>query len=317
MSQPSDTTRTHTCFLATTEPKHVVYSNPSSSGNNYLVVAYDYDSNSIMMRPIKSRAAINLNEAIADIHNTLGKGGCKPQFHRLDNECSQELKEWWFTKRDIQFQLAPPHEHRSNAAERAIRTAKNHLAAGWWSTDLNFPMHLWDKTIPQAELTLNLLRQSRINPKLSTWEQINGRYDFNRTPIAPPGIRVKAHARPAQRQTWAPHTFDAWYVGPALEHYRFYTVWATKTRNLRIVNQLMWFPHHSFPRLDNLDLLRATVEDAIEVLRSPPTETFVSTMEDSHRSQLINFFGTLQQKQPHLQKSKHHSNQAVGSLHHL
>jgi hypothetical protein len=58
----------------------------------------------------------------------------------------------------------------------------------------------------------------------------------------------------------------------------------------------MWFPHHSFPRLDNLDLLRATVEDAIKVLRSPPTETFVSTMEDSHRSQLINFFGTLQQE---------------------
>jgi hypothetical protein len=157
-------------------------------------------------------------------------------------------------------------------------------------------MHLWDKTILQAELTLNLLHQSRINPKLSMWKQINGRYDFNRTPIAPPGVRVKAHARPAQRQTWAPHTFDAWYVGPTLEHYRCHTVWATKTRNLRIVNQLMWFPHHSFPRLDNLDLLRATVEDAIEVLRSPPTETFVSTREDSHRSQLINFFGTLQQE---------------------
>ena len=55
--------------------------------------------------------------------------------------------------------------------------------------DDKFPMSLWDKTIPQAELTLNLLRGSRINPKLSTWEQIHGRYDFNSTPIAPQALR--------------------------------------------------------------------------------------------------------------------------------
>ena len=128
------------------------------------MVAYDYDSNSIMLRPHKNRLAPQLKEAIADIHHTLAKGGCKPQFHRLDNECSQELKEW-FDTHHVKYQLAPPHEHRSNAAERAIRTAKNHLAAGWWSTDPDFPMHLWDKTLPQAELTLNLLRQSRVNPR--------------------------------------------------------------------------------------------------------------------------------------------------------
>ena len=59
----------------------------------------------------------------------------------------------------------------------------------------------------------------------------------------------------------------------------------------------MWFPTHPFPRLTNLDLLRATVEDAIVVLRSPPTETFASTLEATHRSQLITFFDTLQQRE--------------------
>ena len=222
--QPNDTTRMHTCFLATAEPRHIVYIDqtgrlpqPSSQGNNYLIIAYDYDSNNIMMRPLKNRSAPQLTAAIADIHNMLAKGGCKPHFHQLDNKCSTELKQW-FEQHHIQYQLAPPHKHRSNAAERAICTAKNHLAAGWWSMDPDFPMHLWDKTIPQAELTLNLLWQSCINPKRSAWEQLHGRYDFNRTPIAPPGIKVKAHARPTQWQTWAPHTFDAWYVGPAMEH---------------------------------------------------------------------------------------------------
>ena len=197
------------------------------------MVAYDYNSNNMFLRLIKNCSTTQLTKAIADIHHTLAQGGCKPQFHRLDNECSLELKQW-FEKQGIQYQLAPLHEHRSNAAERAIRTSKNHLAAGWWPMDPDFPMHLWDKTIPQAELTLNLLRQSRINPNLSGWEQIHWRYDFNRTPIAPPGIKVKVHARPTQQQTWAPHALDAWYVGPTMERYRCYTVWATQTRQTRV-----------------------------------------------------------------------------------
>ena len=152
--------------------------------------------------------------------------------------------------------------------------------------DPEFPMHLWDKTIPQAELTLNLLRQSRINPKMSAWEQIHGWFDFNRTPFPP-------HARPTQRQTWAPHTFDAWYIGPAMEHYRCYTVWAIQTRQTRVVIQLMWFPKQNFPRLTNIDLLRATIEDAITILRNPPQETFVGMLETTQRACLIDLFNTL------------------------
>ena len=44
------------------------------------------------------------------------------------------------------------------------------------------PLHLWDRLLPQALLTLNLLRGSRINPKLSAWAQVNGLFDYNRTP---------------------------------------------------------------------------------------------------------------------------------------
>jgi hypothetical protein len=98
--QPSDTKRTNMCFLAAAEPRHIVYSDqtgrlpqPSSSGNNYLLVAYDYDSNAILMRPIKNRTAEALTAGIQDIHNTLSKGGCQPKFHRMDNECPQQVKD--------------------------------------------------------------------------------------------------------------------------------------------------------------------------------------------------------------------------------
>jgi hypothetical protein len=140
-NQPIDNQRTNMCFLAAAEPRNIVYSDQtgrlpqaSTSGNNYLLIAYDYDSNAILMRPIKNRKAETLTAAIQDVHNTLTKGGCKPKFHRMDNECPQQVKDY-FQTRDVQYQLAPPDDHRSNAAERAIRTAKNHLAAGWYSTD--------------------------------------------------------------------------------------------------------------------------------------------------------------------------------------
>jgi hypothetical protein len=50
--QPEDATRSNYCFLTTAEPRHIVYSDqtgrlphPSAGGNNYLMIAYDYDSN--------------------------------------------------------------------------------------------------------------------------------------------------------------------------------------------------------------------------------------------------------------------------------
>jgi hypothetical protein len=80
--QPADTTRTNQCYLSASEPKHLVYTDqtgqlPSTSneGNKYLLVAYDYDSNCILLRPIRNRHADTLTKAIADIHTILSRGG--------------------------------------------------------------------------------------------------------------------------------------------------------------------------------------------------------------------------------------------------
>jgi hypothetical protein len=58
---------------------------------------------------------------------------------------------------DITFQLVPPYSHRRNSAEGAIRSFKDHLIAGLCSTEKSFPMHLWDRILPQAVITLNML----------------------------------------------------------------------------------------------------------------------------------------------------------------
>jgi hypothetical protein len=89
------------------------------------------------------------------------------------------LKDYLY-QQDITFQLVPPYSHIRNSAERAIRSFKDHLISGLCSTYKSFPMHLWDIILPQAVLTLNMLRTSRINPKLSAATHIFGQQDFNR-----------------------------------------------------------------------------------------------------------------------------------------
>ena len=64
----------------------------------------------------------------------------------------------FMTNANVDFQLIPPSVHHQNAAERAISTFKNHFIAGLCSVDKDFPLHLWDCLLPQALLTLNILR---------------------------------------------------------------------------------------------------------------------------------------------------------------
>jgi hypothetical protein len=80
----------------------------------------------------------------------------------------------------VDYQLVPHHWHRHNAAKRAISTFKEHFVAGLASVDPYFPLHLWDRLLPQAELTLNLLRTSIQHPQLSAAAQYHGKVDYNK-----------------------------------------------------------------------------------------------------------------------------------------
>ena len=80
------------------------------------------------------------------MHAKLCAAGLRPQLQRLDNECSAILKEF-LQAENVDYQLVPPGCHRRNAAERAIRTFKNHFIAGLCSLDKDFPLHLWDQLV--------------------------------------------------------------------------------------------------------------------------------------------------------------------------
>jgi hypothetical protein len=195
----------------------------SSRCNKYIMIVYSYNSNAILTEPLSSRTENELPQAYTVIHTKLTEHGLKPTLQRLDNEAPGKVKQF-MASNGVSYQLVPPHIHRRNLAERAIGTWKDHFIAGLSSLNPQSPMHLWCHLIDQATTTLNLMRPSCINPRLSAEAQLNGAFDYNHTPFAPPGTRVLVHEKVGQRRTWDTKGIDGWYLGRAYEHYCSYCV---------------------------------------------------------------------------------------------
>ena len=124
--------------------------------------------------------------------------------------------------------------------------------------------------LPQATASLNLLRNSRLNPRLSAEEHLNGTFDYNRTPIAPLSTRIVIHKKPTQRCTWAPHSQDGWYTGYAPEHYRCYTVYITTTSATYITDTLEFFSTQcTMPTTTSTDSAIFAARDLIHALQNP------------------------------------------------
>ena len=206
------------------------------------MVLYYHDSNAILAEPLTSLNERELIRSTHVLHAYLYDRGLAPQYQILDNECPGGIKTLLHNS-SVRFQLVPPYLHRTNVAKSAIQTYKDHLIACLSSCDPNLPLHLWDRLIPHAILTLNFLRLSRLNPILSEEAQLNVAFDFNCTPLAPPGTRVIVHETPDNRCTWAPYGVDGWYLGPAHDHYRCHCVYIPRTRAERIAKTVVFFPH--------------------------------------------------------------------------
>ena len=217
----------------------------SSRGNHYIFVLYNYDNNSIHATALPNRQAASIRNAWELTYKILVAHGHPTKLHILDNECSQDLKDA-FQKYAVPYQRVPPKEHRANSAERAIRTFKNHFVSILSTVDSNFPISEGDRLLPQTILALNLLRSSRIHPSLLAHASTFGNFDYNRTPLAPPGTQVVAHSSADSRTTFGPHGRIGWYIGPSLEHYRYYKIYFPDTFQKCDVLKVD-FSHKRFP----------------------------------------------------------------------
>jgi hypothetical protein len=191
-SNPPPRVDTHNIFCYATladKMKGTIYTNSTGAlparlhnGNQYFFIAYAYDPNYIYALPIQSGSSKHIIDAFETVFNDLTAKGHKPVFNVTDNQAAAAIKTF-LNEHDCAWQIVEPHNHRVNAAERAIQTFKNHFISGLCTTDQNLPFQLWDQLARQAEITCNLLWASRLNPHISAYQELTGKpYDWNAHP---------------------------------------------------------------------------------------------------------------------------------------
>ena len=116
-------------------------------------------------------------------------------------------------------------------------------------------------------ITLNLLQYSRTNPILSAHVAINRNFNFNATPLAPPGTKVLVHESSYTQPYFSTHAVDGWYTGPSLHHYLCYHCYTPSTSSTRHTDTVEFLPKQfDFPRITNTTYLCQAAEDIIRIL---------------------------------------------------
>ena len=248
----------------------------SRKGNQYIL--FSVLNGYIHLEPMPSKDGAAYVKAFSNTFDFFKSKKINVSYQRLDNETSN-LVEKFLKAKDIVVEYVPPNNHRANNAERAIQDGKCHIIATWCTTHPSFPLDLWDLTLPQIELTLNILRPFKPNPAQSAYEGIYGsKYDFMAHPIAPLGTLVVIHEKPAQRASWDPHGVKGFYIGPALDHYRCWCTWVIHTQKLRISDTLAWFPSPLvLPGSSPYEMVHAAIKDLTTALVNMSTHGNIIT----------------------------------------
>ena len=240
----------------------------SMSGNKYVMVMVEIDSSGILVEPMKNRTDNEMIRAYQTLVQRLQRANITPRKHVLDNEVSESMKELIRSKYNMQLELVPPGCHRRNAAEVAIRNFKSHFLSILAGVADDFPLQLWDRLLPQAEITLNLLRQSNATPTVSAYAHMSGPFDYNKMPLAPMGCKVQVHEKTDKRGTWAFHSVDGWYLSTSPEHYRTHKCHIKDTKSDRLSDTVQ-FQHKNItnPSVTPYDKIMHALSDCAKAIK--------------------------------------------------
>jgi hypothetical protein len=209
----------------------------------------------------------------------LATQGLSVDLQILDDEASAAYKHAITFTWQAKFQLVPPDMHRHNRAELAIKTFKGHFLAVLARVYPTFPLYLWEP-LPQAELTLDLLWQSALNPWISAWEFFQGPFDFTKTPLGPVGCCVLIHAKPATRCLWDFCTKEGFYIGFALDLYSCFKLVKSDTKSQVIsITVEVQHAYHTIPSPSAEDKIIHGLQVMSGTLTHAPLPTCMSQME--------------------------------------
>ena len=188
-------------------------------GNVCFFVMYHHGTNAIFAMPIPSLNSNSILVAYKKNFEYLVSKGYKPKINIMDNQATKAIH-LYLTPQECKLQLVKPGNHCVNAAKRAIQTFKNRFIGALGTTNVNFPIHLWDKMAPQVQDAINLVCRPHISPNKSVYEALEGPYDWNWYPLAPLDTKTVIYEDAEWCASWAPHGLDAWLLGPSKDHYR-------------------------------------------------------------------------------------------------
>jgi len=195
-------TKTHEAFFCIDDLTDSIHTDQtgafpftSQRGNRYIMVAIHLNTNYIFIEPMRNRTKEEMMRAYEKIINRMRMAGLGIKKHTLDNEASNALKQY-IRKQEIQFELVPPGNHRQNQAEHAIQIFKAHFIAILAGADNKFPLSLCCHLLKPTELTLNLLHQSKVVPKISPFTHVHGHHGYMKKPFAPLDCAIEAHVKP-------------------------------------------------------------------------------------------------------------------------
>jgi hypothetical protein len=104
----------------------------------------------------------------------------------MDNQWSEDLRDFAL-ELDIHIEFISTESKRANHAERAIRTAKNHII----TTRAGFHPDFSHALLHQMKLALNVIHSFEYDDNISAYEGIHrAKFEFKRHPIAPLGCKV-------------------------------------------------------------------------------------------------------------------------------
>jgi hypothetical protein len=195
----------------------------SQRGNRYIMVAIHLNANYIINEPMKNRTEEEMMVVYQRIGNRMQAAGLGFKKHILDNEASKAFKAK-IKENEMEYELIPPGNHQWNQAKRAIQTFKAHFISILAGVNDRFPLSLWCYLLEPMELTLNLLRQSNVAPKMLAFAHVHRHHNYMKKPFALLSCTIHSHVKPNDRRSWDARVNAGFNLRMSMEHHRCYRV---------------------------------------------------------------------------------------------
>ncbi len=176
----------------------------SQQGYWYIMAGIHLDANYIFCKLMKNQTKGKMITAYQKMVDRMKLSALGLKRHCLDNECLAAFKAC-IAKNGMTYKLVPPDYHRCNIAKQSIQTFKSHFVSILSGVVERFPLSLWCNLLQPAELTVNLLQQSNVAPKVSAYAHVHGQHNYMKCPFPPLGCTVMTHIKPKNRQSWDVH----------------------------------------------------------------------------------------------------------------